>query len=246
MSGMTRRDFIGTLGTTAAGAVSAGKLTPVPGEAAGRPNILFILADDRGYGDLSGYGRPDYQTPVLDRLARGGLKFTSAYAAAPVCTARRGAFVTGRYPQRLSVGLEEPLKATSGRCSGAPRRGRRPASANGSICTTARSGCSICRAISARRPISRIGEAKYSSSSVVNTRRGRHKCYRGRRNAHLLACGSSNCPTHLPQQVQDVVPVKQSPPSPPSNPRLEERVFRCKHLVARVRVAAVPGFRLRT
>ena len=193
MSGMTRRDFIGTLGTAAAGAVSAGKLTPVHGEAAGRPNILFILADDLGYGDLSGYGRPDYQTPVLDRLARGGLKFTSAYAAAPVCTPTRCAFVTGRYPQRLSVGLEEPLKATSGRCSGAPRRGRRPASANGSICTTARRGCSICRAISARRPISRISEAKYSSSSVVNTRRGRHKCYRGRRNAHLLACGSSNC-----------------------------------------------------
>jgi arylsulfatase A-like enzyme len=75
--------------------------------------VLFILADDLGYGDLSCYGRPDYETPVLDRLARDGLKFTSNYAAAPVCTPARCAFITGRYPQRLPVGLEEPLKPTS-------------------------------------------------------------------------------------------------------------------------------------
>jgi arylsulfatase A-like enzyme len=74
-----------------------------------RPNVLFILADDMGYGDLSCYGRPDYQTPVLDNLARQGIRFTSAYAAAPVCTPTRCAFVTGRYPHRLAVGLKEPL-----------------------------------------------------------------------------------------------------------------------------------------
>jgi arylsulfatase A-like enzyme len=62
-----------------------------------------------GYGDLSCYGRPDYQTPVLDNLARQGIRFTSAYAAAPVCTPTRCAFVTGRYPHRLAVGLKEPL-----------------------------------------------------------------------------------------------------------------------------------------
>jgi arylsulfatase A-like enzyme len=74
-----------------------------------RPNVLFILADDLGYGDLSCYGRPDYQTPVLDQMARDGVRFTSAYAAAPVCTPTRCAFTTGRYPQRLPVGLKEPL-----------------------------------------------------------------------------------------------------------------------------------------
>src|SRR5262245_10614369 len=74
-----------------------------------RPNVLFILADDLGYGDLRCYGRPHYQTPVLDNLARQGIKFTSAYAAAPVCTPTRCAFVTGRYPHRLAVGLKEPL-----------------------------------------------------------------------------------------------------------------------------------------
>jgi arylsulfatase A-like enzyme len=73
-----------------------------------KPNIIFILADDLGYGDLSCYGRPDYQTPVLDELARQGIKFTDAYAT-PVCTPTRVAFHTGRYPHRLPVGLQEPL-----------------------------------------------------------------------------------------------------------------------------------------
>ena len=101
---VTRREFIGTaVGTTAALSTTA-LAAPKP-----RPNVLFILADDLGYGDLSCYGRPDYQTPVLDGFARQGLKFMSAYAAAPVCTPTRCAFHTGRYPQRLPVGLEEPL-----------------------------------------------------------------------------------------------------------------------------------------
>jgi len=62
---------------------------------------------------LSCYGRPDYKTPVLDRLATQGLKFTSNYAAAPVCTPTRCGFITGRYPQRRAVGLEEPLTRRS-------------------------------------------------------------------------------------------------------------------------------------
>jgi arylsulfatase A-like enzyme len=74
-----------------------------------RPNILFILADDLGYGDLSCYGRPDYRTPHLDRLAREGLRFTSNYTAGAVCSPTRVALMTGRYPARLPVGLVEPL-----------------------------------------------------------------------------------------------------------------------------------------
>ncbi len=106
---LTRREFIGSAVATTALAASAG----LQGAPARRPNVLFILADDLGYGDLSCYGRPDYQTPVLDRLARQGLMFTSNYAAAPVCTPTRCAYITGRYPQRLLVGLAEPLKASS-------------------------------------------------------------------------------------------------------------------------------------
>lgn len=103
---ITRREFIGhTVATTAAATLAAGSAT-----AANRPNLLFILADDLGYGDLSCYGRPDYQTPALDGLARQGVKFMSAYTAAPVCTPTRVAFATGRYPARLDVGLREPLQ----------------------------------------------------------------------------------------------------------------------------------------
>jgi len=74
-----------------------------------RPNILFILVDDMGYADLSCYGRSDYQTPALDGLARQGVRFTQAYANAAVCSATRTALITGRYQNRLAVGLEEPL-----------------------------------------------------------------------------------------------------------------------------------------
>src|SRR5712692_4657566 len=104
---VTRREFLGTAVTATAlvaGAPVRALASPPP------PNVLFILADDLGYGDLSCYGRPDYRTPVLDRLASEGMKFTSAYAAAPVCTPTRCAFVTGRHPHRLEVGLQEPLK----------------------------------------------------------------------------------------------------------------------------------------
>jgi arylsulfatase A-like enzyme len=107
-SHLSRRDFLGVAGTAAA-ALTA----PSVVRAQVRPNVLFILADDLGYGDLSCYGRPDYDTPVLDRLATRGMKFMSAYAAAPVCTPTRCAFITGRYPQRFEVGLQEPLTAAS-------------------------------------------------------------------------------------------------------------------------------------
>jgi arylsulfatase A-like enzyme len=105
MAGLTRREFLNSA------SVAAASTTLGIQPAAPRPNLLFILADDLGYGDLSCYGRPDYQTPVLDELAKQGLKFTSNYAAAPVCTPTRCALATGRYPQRVGVGLYEPLTA---------------------------------------------------------------------------------------------------------------------------------------
>ncbi|MDQ3276850.1 MAG: sulfatase-like hydrolase/transferase [Bacteroidota bacterium] len=74
-----------------------------------RPNILYIMTDDMGYADLSGYGRKDYQTPNLDKLASQGIKFIQAYAAGSLCTPTRAAFMTGRYPARTPVGLKEPL-----------------------------------------------------------------------------------------------------------------------------------------
>ncbi|AEE48437.1 sulfatase-like hydrolase/transferase [Haliscomenobacter hydrossis] len=74
-----------------------------------RPNIIYIMTDDMGYGDLSCYGRKDYTTPNLDKLASQGIKFVNAYSAAPVCNPTRAAFMTGRYPAKTPIGLIEPL-----------------------------------------------------------------------------------------------------------------------------------------
>src|SRR6266850_127950 len=68
-----------------------------------KPNIIFILADDLGYADLNCYGSTFYETPNLDRLAAQGMRFTSAYAACPVCSPTRGSLLTGKYPPRFEV-----------------------------------------------------------------------------------------------------------------------------------------------
>jgi arylsulfatase A len=67
------------------------------------PNIILIFADDLGYGDLSCYGHPTIQTPRLDQMAQEGLRLTSFYTAAPVCTPSRAGLLTGRYPIRFGV-----------------------------------------------------------------------------------------------------------------------------------------------
>jgi len=73
------------------------------------PNIVFILADDLGFADVSCYGRPDLSTPNIDHIAAQGVRFLQAYANSAVCTATRTALITGRYQYRLRLGLEEPL-----------------------------------------------------------------------------------------------------------------------------------------
>lgn len=80
------------------------------GQAAPKPNVVFILMDDLGYGDLGSYGGPDARTPNIDRLAREGVRLTDAYANGAVCTPTRAAFISGRYQQR--VGLEWVLTAS--------------------------------------------------------------------------------------------------------------------------------------
>ena len=78
-----------------------------------RPNIIYIMADDLGYADLSCYGRKDYQTPNLDKLASQGMKFINAYAGSALCTPTRTSLMTGRYPARTPVGLIEPLTGST-------------------------------------------------------------------------------------------------------------------------------------
>lgn len=68
-----------------------------------RPNVVMILADDLGSIDLNCCGATDLETPALDHLAARGVRFTQFYAAAPVCSPSRAAFITGLYPQRAGV-----------------------------------------------------------------------------------------------------------------------------------------------
>lgn len=77
------------------------------------PNVVYIMADDLGYADLSCYGRREYKTPNIDSIARHGVRFLQAYANSAVCSATRTALITGRYQYRLRVGLEEPVQTKS-------------------------------------------------------------------------------------------------------------------------------------
>ena len=104
-SSMTRRDVLKA--STAPLVLALGSRLSFAADAP--PNILFILADDMGYADLSCYGRRDYKTPNIDGIAAGGTRFTQAYANSAVCSATRTALITGRYQYRIPVGLEEPL-----------------------------------------------------------------------------------------------------------------------------------------
>lgn len=79
--------------------------------AADRPNVILIVADDLGYGDVGCYGATDIATPHLDRLAKRGTRFTQFNVAQPVCTASRAALMTGCYPNRL--GMSGALNHTS-------------------------------------------------------------------------------------------------------------------------------------
>lgn len=104
-----RRDFMAMMGRIAVALpfARAGVATSAP---AARPNIMFILADDLGFADLSCYGRRDIATPHIDRIATQGVRFLQAYANSAVCSATRTALITGRYQYRLRLGLEEPVR----------------------------------------------------------------------------------------------------------------------------------------
>lgn len=89
-------------------AVSSGQADAQPANVA-RPNIVLIITDDVGYGDLGSYGAPDVRTPHIDGLARDGVRLTDFYANGATCTPTRTGLISGRYQQRF--GLEAPLGA---------------------------------------------------------------------------------------------------------------------------------------
>lgn len=89
------------LAGTCAGAVSAP--APAMPDKMPKPNVVFVLADDLGYGDLACYGNPIVHSPNIDLLARQGIRFSQAYAPSPVCSPSRASLLTGRMPARLEV-----------------------------------------------------------------------------------------------------------------------------------------------
>jgi len=104
---MNRREFLKTVGAGVTALTFAGcadALSNLTGSAFGKkPNIVFILADDLGWHELGCYGSNFYETPNIDKLATEGMKFTDAYAAAPVCSPTRASIMTGKYPARLHL-----------------------------------------------------------------------------------------------------------------------------------------------
>ncbi len=106
---MNRREFLSAAGLGSAALVMP-SLSHAKGTAKRRPNVVLILADDLGWGDLGCYGHETVRTPHLDRLAREGVRMTSFYADAPVCSPTRGALLTGRVPQRN--GLTNVIETT--------------------------------------------------------------------------------------------------------------------------------------
>jgi arylsulfatase A len=80
--------------------------------AAEKPNIVFLLCDDLGYGDLSCFAHPKMRTPHLDKLAAEGVKLTHCYSSSPVCSPSRAGLMTGRVPNRL--GIRDWISANSG------------------------------------------------------------------------------------------------------------------------------------
>ena len=78
-------------------------LTTAQPDVSNRPNIVFVLADDMGWGDLGCYGHPYTKTPHLDRLAKQGILFTSFYVTGPSCSPSRTGFMTGQFPDSLGV-----------------------------------------------------------------------------------------------------------------------------------------------
>ena len=111
-------------GLTVVASVLLGCFLSFKAPAAERPNIVVILCDDLGYGDLACYGHPSIKTPHLDKLAVDGIRFTECYSAAPVCSSSRAGLMTGRTPSR--IGVYDWIPAESPDAPAARRRRRSP------------------------------------------------------------------------------------------------------------------------
>jgi arylsulfatase A len=92
--------------------VPSASTTPTP--SLGPPNVVVILADDLGYGDLSSYGNGRIRTPNIDRLGAEGIRFTSFYVPVPLCAPSRAGLMTGRWPYRTGIPWNPPDRLNDG------------------------------------------------------------------------------------------------------------------------------------
>ncbi|UCG60267.1 MAG: sulfatase-like hydrolase/transferase [Phycisphaerales bacterium] len=99
----TRRDFLKAAGLATVAAVTSSDDLLHARTSTSRPNIVVILVDDLGYGDLSCYGATDMRTPHIDSLVSAGIRFDNFYANCPVCSPTRASLLTGRYPDLVGV-----------------------------------------------------------------------------------------------------------------------------------------------
>jgi arylsulfatase A-like enzyme len=117
---ISRRGFL----SGAAGAAAAAWGGGASSQFARGPNFLFILVDDLGWGDLGCYGSTFYETPHIDRLAAGAVRFTNAYAACPVCSPTRASIMAGKYPARMDTtdwfGGPQPEEVEGSKSEGKP------------------------------------------------------------------------------------------------------------------------------
>ena len=95
--------LLGILCWSACAPIEPARQTAPPIPSAPQPNLILIMADDLGYGDLGAYGQERIQTPNLDRLAAEGIRFTDFYAGSTVCAPSRAVFMTGRHTGHVSV-----------------------------------------------------------------------------------------------------------------------------------------------
>jgi len=99
-AGMTRRTFVKAAAVAGGSGRVAAAAKPTSGS---RPNVVIILVDDLGYGDLGCYGATDMRTPHVDKLMSEGMRFDMFYANCPVCSPTRASVLTGRYPDMVGV-----------------------------------------------------------------------------------------------------------------------------------------------
>jgi arylsulfatase A-like enzyme len=118
-STISRPRFVQTTAATSLAVAGVGLGRPISAQSI-KPNIVFILADDLSYADVSCYGQRDYTTSNIDRLAIEGLRSTQGYSNSSDCSPTRTALITGRYQARLPVGLEEPITPVSPKEVGLP------------------------------------------------------------------------------------------------------------------------------